>query len=120
MQAILAMDDALKPAQTIAGHVPGSFSVLGVNGVTNSGYTSGTMVNVGDYIGFSVTVSTAGKFTVTTDSPKPTSIQILLDNVVLGTGSWTGILPAGLHGIRIRNLVAGGSTITKLVVTAAK
>jgi hypothetical protein len=40
--------------------------------------------------------------------------------VPVGTGSWTGTIPAGLHGIRIQNLVAGGSTITKLVVTAAK
>ena len=120
MQAILAMDSALKPTQAIAGHVPGNFSVLGVNGVTNSGYTSGTMVNVGDWIGFSVAVSAAGKYTVTTDSPKPTSIRIMLDNTVVGTGSWTGILPAGLHGIRIQNMVAGGSIITKLAVTAAK
>ena len=120
MQAILALDDAAVPAETIAGHVPGSFSVLGVNGVTTSGYTTGTLVSVGDYVGFSVTVSTPGKYTVTTDSPKPTSIRIMLDNVVVGTGSWTGTLPAGLHGIRIQNLVAGGSTLTKLVVTAAK
>jgi len=120
MQAILAMDSALRPTQTIAGHVPGNFSVLGVNGVTNSGYTSGTMVNVGDWIGFSVAVSAAGKYTVTTDSPRPTSIRIMLDNAVVGTGSWTGILPAGLHGIRIQNMVAGGSIITKLAVTAAK
>jgi len=120
MQAILTLDAAAVPTETIAGHVPGNFSVQGVNGVTNSGYTSGVMVNVGDYIGFSVTVSTPGKYTVTTDSPKPTSIRIMLDNVVVGTGSWTGTLPAGLHGIRIQNLVAGGSTITKLVVTAAK
>ena len=120
MQAILALDDAAKPTEAIAGHVPGNFSVLGVNGVTYNGYTGGIMNNVGDWIGFSVTVSTAGKYTVTTDSPKPASISILLDNVVVGTGSWTGTLPAGLHGIRIQNLVAGGSTITKLVVTAAK
>ncbi|MDB5359066.1 MAG: Fibronectin type domain protein [Rhodospirillales bacterium] len=120
MQAILALDAAVKPTQAIAGHVPGSFSVLGVNGVTHSGYTSGVMVNVGDYVGFSVTVATAGKYTLTTDSPKPASIRILLDNAVVGTGSWTGTLPAGLHGIRIQNLVAGGSTITKLVVTVAK
>ena len=120
MQAILALDDATKPVQAIAGHVPGTFSAAGVNGVTYNGYSGGIMVNVGDWIGFSVAVATAGKFTVTTDSPKPTATRILIDNVPVGTGSWTGTLSTGLHGIRIQNTVAGGSTITKLVVTAAK
>ena len=120
MQAILGLDDATKPAETIAGHIPGTFSILGVNGVTTSGYTSGTMVNVGDYIGFSVTVSTAGNYTVTTDAPKPAAIRILVDNVPVGTATWTGAIPAGMHGIRIQNLLAGGTTITKLVVTQAK
>jgi len=120
MQAILGMVDAPKPNETIVGHIPGTFSVLGVNGVTNSGYTSGTMVNVGDYVGFSVTVSTAGNYTVTTDAPKPSAIRILVDNVPVGTGTWTGPIPAGMHGIRIQNLLAGGTTISKLVVTQAK
>jgi hypothetical protein len=46
-------------------------------------------------------------------------VQILLDNVLVGTGSWTGPITGGLHGIRIRNISPAGTTITKMIVTAA-
>jgi hypothetical protein len=119
MQAILALDDAVKPAQTIAGHIPNIFQATGVNGVTHSGTTTGTLVQIGDYIGFSFNAAVTGNYTVSTDSPNPASIQILLDDVPVGVGSWTGTIQPGVHGIRIQNLVAGGTTITKLVVAAA-
>jgi PA14 domain len=118
IQAVIQMAGGARPAAQFTGHIPGSFSVLGVLGVTTSGWTSGVMGNVGDYIGFSVTARTAGNFTITTDAPGPT-VQILLDNVLVGTGSWTGPITGGLHGIRIRNISPAGTTISKMIVTAA-
>ncbi|MGB8841017.1 MAG: PA14 domain-containing protein [Aliidongia sp.] len=115
--AVMQMAGATRPAAQITGHVPGTFPVLSVFGVTTSGLTSGLMSNVGDFIGFSVTAAKAGNFTITTDAPRPT-VQILLDNVLVGTGSWTGPIAGGLHGIRIRNISPAGTTISKLIVTA--
>ncbi|HEV2674929.1 MAG TPA: PA14 domain-containing protein [Aliidongia sp.] len=119
MQAILALDDSLRPSQQIAGHVPGIFPYQSTSGVTSSGYVTGAMVNVGDYLGFSVT-STAGTYTITTDAKKPAAVRILVDNVPVGTGTWTGALSSGVHGIRLQNLLPGGTSLTKLVVTQPK
>jgi hypothetical protein len=118
IQAVMQMAGGARPAAQFTGHAPGSFSVLSVLGVTTSGWTSGLMSNVGDFIGFSVTATKAGNFTITTDALGPT-VQILLDNVLVGTGSWTGPITGGLHGIRIRNISPAGTTITKMIVTAA-
>ena len=120
MQAILALDANTRPLQQIAGHVPGIFPYQSTSGVTNSGYVSNALINVGDYMGFSVSVPTAGTFTVTTDAPRPAAVRILIDNVPVGTGTWTGALSTGIHGIRLQNLLAGGTAITKLVVTQPK
>ena len=120
MQAILALDANTRPLQQIAGRVPGTWPYQSTSGVTSAGYVSNALVNVGDYMGFSVSVATAGTFTVTTDSPKPSAIRILVDNVPVGTGTWTGALSTGIHGIRLQNLLPGGTSITKLVVTQPK
>jgi hypothetical protein len=116
MQAILDVAAAPRPATHFTGHIPGSFSVQSVNGVTTSGWTSGIMTNIGDFIGFSVAAAQSGTYTVTTDAPGPT-VQILLDNNLVGTGSWTGPIAAGIHGIRVRNISPSGTTISKLIVT---
>jgi hypothetical protein len=117
MQAILQTMAAPRPTEWIAPHVPATISAQSVMGVTTSGWTSGYMANVGDYVGFSVTVSTPGTYTVTTDAANAASIRILIDNLPVGTGSWTGSLTAGMHGIRIQNLSPAGSTIANLIVT---
>ena len=58
-------------------------------------------------------------FKITTDAANPAALQILIDDVVVGTGSWTGPLATGLHGIRVRNTSSAGVTITKAIVTKA-
>jgi hypothetical protein len=118
MAGIEQVAAAARPAGHITGHIPGTFSVQSIDGVSSSGWTSGLMSNVGNYVGFSVASVAGGTFTITTDAPGPT-VQILLDNVLVGTGSWTGAISAGVHGIRIRNTSPGGTTISKLIVTAA-
>ncbi|MEA2757131.1 MAG: trimeric autotransporter adhesin [Aliidongia sp.] len=118
IQAVMQMAGGARPAAQFPGHIPGTFLLAMVFGVTTSGSTSGLMSNVGDFIGFTVTAPKAGNFTITTDAPGPT-VQILLDNVLVGTGSWTGPITGGLHGIRIRNISPAGTTISKMIVTAA-
>ncbi|MEI9984562.1 MAG: hypothetical protein WDN69_15970 [Aliidongia sp.] len=86
--------------------------------MTTSGWTSGTMASIGDFIGFSVAANTAGTYTITTDAPTPT-VQILLDNVLVGIGSWTGPISAGIHGIRLCNTSPAGTTVNNLIVTQA-
>ena len=120
MQAILAAIQTTRPASTFAwplpidaGNIPVSFSM----GVTPSGTATGTLAHVGDYIAWSVNVQTAATFIVTSDAPNPATVQIRLDGVPVATGSWTGVLPVGLHGIMVRNLSSAGTTLTKLVVT---
>src|SRR6202011_5972953 len=103
-------DTGMLPAA--AGNIPVSFSM----GVTPSGTATGTMSHVGDYVSWSVVVQTAGNFTITTDAPNPAAAQIRLDGAPIGTGSWTGPLPLGLHGIMVRNLSSAGTTVTKLIV----
>jgi len=122
MQAILAAIQTTRPASAFAwplpidaGNIPVSFSM----GVTPSGTATGVMTNVGDYISWPVMVQTAGNFTLTTDAPNPATMQIRIDGVPVGTGSWTGLLPLGVHGIMVRNLSSAGTTITKLSVTKA-
>ena len=88
-------------------------------GVTPSGTATGVMTHVGDYISWPVVVQTVGNFTITTDAPNPATMQIRIDGVPVGTGTWTGALGLGLHGIMVRNLSGAGTTITKLVVTKA-
>jgi len=118
MAAIQQVASGQHPAAHFTGHIPGTISVLSVDGVTTSGWTSGLMTFIGDFTGFSVAVATPGTYTITTDAPGPT-VQILLDNVLVGTGSWTGPITGGVHGIRIRNISPAGTTISKLIVTAA-
>ena len=120
MQAILAAIQTTRPASSFAwplpidaGNIPVSFSM----GVTPSGTATGTMTNVGDYVSWSVNVETANNFIVTTDAATPSNLQIRIDGAPVGTGSWTGALPVGLHGIMVRNLSNTGTTITKLIVT---
>jgi len=122
MQAILAAIQTTRPASAFAwplpidaGNIPVSFSM----GVTPSGTATGVMTHVGDYISWPVVVQTAGNFTVTTDAPNPATMQIRIDGVPVGTGTWTGTLGLGLHGIMVRNLASAGTTITKLIVTKA-
>jgi hypothetical protein len=122
MQAILAAIQTVRPASAYAwplpaaaGNIPVSFSM----GVTPSGTATGVMSHVGDYISWPVVVQTAGNFTITTDAPNPATMQIRIDGVPVGTGTWTGALPLGLHGIMVRNLSSAGTTVTKLVVTKA-
>jgi hypothetical protein len=119
MAAIAQMAAAARPAQQFTtAHIPGTISVLGVDGVTASGWTSGVMTNVGDYVAFTFAVGTPGTFTVTTDAPGPT-VEFLLDNNLVGTGRWTGPITGGVHAIRVRNNSPKGTTISKLIVTAA-
>ena len=122
MQAILAAIQTTRPASAFAwplpadaGNIPLSFSM----GVSPSGTTTGVMTNVGDYVSWSVVVQTAGNFTVTTDAATPANLQIRIDGAPVGTGTWTGTLPLGLHGIMVRNLSSAGTTVTKLSVTKA-
>ena len=122
MQAILAAIQTTRPVSAFAwplpidaGNIPISFSL----GVTPSGTATGVMTHVGDYISWSVMVQTAGNFTLTTDAPNPATMQIRIDGVPVGIGSWTGLLPLGVHGIMVRNLSSAGTTITKLSVTKA-
>ncbi|MEI9987532.1 MAG: PA14 domain-containing protein [Aliidongia sp.] len=103
------------PLPIDAGNIPVSFAM----GVTPSGTTTGTLAKIGDYIGWSVSVTTPTSFTITTDAANPNAVQILIDDVVVGTGTWTGPLSTGLHGIRVRNLSASGVIITKAIVTKA-
>jgi hypothetical protein len=116
MAGIMQAAAAPRPAQHFTGHIPGKFSSMSVNGVTASGWTSGLMSNVGDYIGFSVTAANSGTYTITTDAPGPT-VQILLDNVLVGKGTWTGPISAGVHGIRLANISPKGTTVNNLIVT---
>ncbi|GGE99153.1 hypothetical protein GCM10011611_00860 [Aliidongia dinghuensis] len=122
MQAILAAISAARPASSFAwplpidaGNIPVSFAM----GVTPSGTSTGTLAHVGDYISWSVNVETAGSFTITTDAANPAAVQIRLDGAPIATGSWTGTLPVGLHGIMVRNLSSAGTSLTKLMVTKA-
>jgi hypothetical protein len=122
MQAILAAIQTTRPASAFAwplpidaGNIPVSFSM----GVTPSGTATGIMTHVGDYISWPVVVQTVGNFTVTTDAPNPAAMQIRIDGVPVATGTWTGTLGLGLHGIMVRNLSSAGTTITKLIVTKA-
>ena len=120
MQAILAAIQTTRPASAFAwplpidaGNIPVSFSM----GVTPSGTANGTLAHVGDYIAWSVNVQTPAYFIITTDAPNPATVQIRLDGVPIATGSWTGALPVGLHGIMVRNLSSAGTTLSKLIVT---
>jgi hypothetical protein len=122
MQAILAAIQTTRPQSAFAwplpidaGGIPVSFSM----GVTPSGTATGTLAHVGDYVAWSVNVQTAGSFTITTDAANPAAVQIRIDGAPVATGSWTGTLPVGLHGIMVRNLSGAGTTITKLMVTKA-
>jgi hypothetical protein len=122
LAAIVTALDAPPPATGFAwplpidaGNIPVSFSL----GVTPSGTATGTLANVGDYIGWSLDVTAPTDFTITTDATPASAVQILIDDVVVGTGSWTGPLSAGLHGLRVRNLSAGGIALTKAIVTKA-
>jgi hypothetical protein len=122
MQAVLAAIQTTRPASAFAwplpaaaGNIPVSFSM----GVTPSGTATGVMTRIGDYISWPVVVQTAGNFTITTDAPNPATLQIRIDGVPVGAGTWTGALSLGLHGIMVRNLSAAGTTITKLMVTKA-
>ncbi len=119
MAGIMQAGAAPRPASGFTGHIPGKFASLSVNGVTASGWTSGLMGLVGDFIGFSVSATTAGTYTITTDTTTPATVQILLDNVQVGTGSWTGPISAGVHGIRLVNTSPAGSTVNNLIVTKA-
>ena len=103
------------PLPIDAGNIPVSFAM----GVTPYGTSTGTLAKVGDYIGWTVSVTTPTSFKITTDAANPTVLQILIDDAVVGTGSWTGPLTTGLHGIRVRNTSSAGVTITKAIVTKA-
>jgi PA14 domain len=123
MQAILAAIAAPRPASSFAwplpidaGAIPVSFSL----GVTPSGTATGNLAQVGDYIAWSVSVATAGTYTLGTDAANPAAVQLRLDGATTGTGSWTGTLTAGLHGIMARNQGPGSVTLTKLLVTASR
>ncbi|WP_189048617.1 PA14 domain-containing protein [Aliidongia dinghuensis] len=120
MQAILALGSNARPLQQIACHAPCTIPYQGTSGVTSSGYVTNAIAKVGDYMGFSISVATPGNFTVASDAARPTAVRILIDNVPVGTGTWTGTLSSGVHGIRLQNVLAGGTTLTKLVVTQAK
>ncbi|HLZ66877.1 MAG TPA: PA14 domain-containing protein [Aliidongia sp.] len=122
MQAVLAAIQGTRPASGFAWPLPGAAGPIPVSfsmGVTSSGTATGVMSHVGDYVSWPVVVQTAGNFTITTDAPNPATVQIRLDGVPVATGSWTGALPLGLHGIMVRNLASAGTTLTKLIVTKA-
>jgi hypothetical protein len=123
MQAILAAIQGTRPPSAFAWPLPGAAGPIPVSfslGVTPSGTATGTMTHVGDYISWAVVVQTAGNFTITSDAPNPAATQIRIDGVPVATGSWTGALPLGLHGIMVRNLSSAGTTLTKLIVTKSK
>ncbi len=120
MQAILALASSTRPLQQIAGRAPVTVPYQGSSGVSSSGYVSNSLVNIGDYVGFSFSVGTPGTYTVTTDAVRPSAVRILIDNVPVGTGTWTGALTTGVHGVRLQNGLAGGTTFTKLMVTQPK
>ncbi|MDB5360389.1 MAG: Fibronectin type domain protein [Rhodospirillales bacterium] len=122
MQAVLQAISTQRPASAFAwplpidaGNIPVSFSM----GVTPSGTATGTLANIGDYVSWTVSVTQPCNFTITTDAATPSAVQILVDDTVVGTGSWTGPLTVGLHGIRARNLSSSGATLTKAIVTKA-
>ena len=123
MQAVLASIAGPRPASSFAwplpidaGAIPVSFSM----GVTPSGTATGNLAHIGDYIAWSVDVAATGTYAITTDAANPSSVQIRLNGTTLGTGSWTGTLTPGLHGIMARNTAASGVSLTKLLVTPAK
>jgi hypothetical protein len=86
-------------------------------GVSPSGKTTDKLSHIGDYLAWTVSVAKPGTFTVTTNAATPSNLTIIVDGKPVGRGTWTGALTTGLHGIRVRNLSAAGTTLSQLVVT---
>jgi len=117
MAAILKAIAAPRPTQGFAFPIPGTVPLSFDMGVHPSGKTTGTLTHVGDYLAWTVSVAKPGNFTVTTDAATPANLTIIVDGNPVGRGRWTGALTAGLHGIRVRNLAAAGTSLSQLVVT---
>ncbi|GGF46214.1 hypothetical protein GCM10011611_60860 [Aliidongia dinghuensis] len=114
MRAILAAIDGGRPAATIGTPAPGTLPVSSAAVATGATQMQGALTKPGDFVGWSVNLPSAGTYSVTTDAGTATP-QILIDGVPVGTGSWTGPLGQGLHGIRIR--ATGPVAINNLIVT---
>ena len=87
-------------------------------GVHPSGTTTGTLTHVGDYLAWTVSVAKPGNFTVTTNAATPANLH---DHRSTAGRSAPAPGPAplttGLHGIRVRNLSAAGTSVSQLIVT---
>jgi hypothetical protein len=114
MAGILAAINAARPAVTMGICTLGTLPVAEANVSNGATQLQGILANVGDFVGWSVNLAAAGRYTVTTDAAAANQ-QILIDGALVGTTSWTGTLGSGLHGIRIR--AAGPVTIKSLIVT---
>ena len=117
MAAIIKAISAPRPTQSFAFPIPGNVPLSFDMGVHPSGTTTGTLTHVGDYLAWTVSVAEPGKFTVTTNAATPTNLTIIVDGKPVGKGTWSGSLTAGLHGIRVRNLSAAGTSLSQLIVT---
>jgi hypothetical protein len=117
MEAILKAITAARPKQAFAFPIPASVPLSFDLGVSPSGKTTGALTHVGDYLAWTVSVATPGSFTVTTNAAVPANLAIIIDGKPVAKGVWTGALTTGLHGIRVRNLAATGTSVSQLIVT---
>ncbi|MDB5360648.1 MAG: Fibronectin type domain protein [Rhodospirillales bacterium] len=117
MAAIIKAITAPRPTQTFAFPIPGRVPLAFDMGVSPSGKTTDKLSHIGDYLAWTVSVAKPGTFTVTTNAATPSNLTIIVDGKPVGRGTWTGALTTGLHGIRVRNLSAAGTTLSQLVVT---
>jgi hypothetical protein len=117
LEAIIKAITTPRPTQNFAFPIPGNVPLSFDMGVHPSGKTTGTLTHVGDYLAWTVSVAKPGTFTVTTNAATPANLTIIVDGKPVGKGTWTGALTTGLHGIRVRNLSATGTSLSQLLVT---
>ncbi|GGF03870.1 hypothetical protein GCM10011611_06670 [Aliidongia dinghuensis] len=106
-------------ARTVGQAVPATLPVSKAAYATGTTALGGTLAQPAQYIDWTLNLTTAGKFTISTDTATPAAQQIYVDGMPVGSGPWTGVLGIGLHGIRVQDIGKSGMSLRNLNVAAA-
>ena len=116
MLGVAAATGRIRPLPSVGLAAPATLNVVDAAIANGPTQALGALAGTGDYVGWTVNLAASGGYTIRSDAADTAGQQILLDGALVGTASWSGLLAAGLHAVRIRN---GGAAVSvqNLIVT---